>query len=555
MNEILLSELRITNGQQGSCLYGIIQIKRRDNTLFVLLKCGPSDSVIFAINLVSGDVEWTKQGTDWGIDVWNGELFVLDNGGQVSVFDPTSDTLVRSYIQQVSEPIIRGMAVGAGLVLVIADSDDGSRGTLASFPEDQNEQDQSVKRAPVEESTFFSNIQVFCLGVEETDCFVYVGVFVSDAGLTGNLFRYTLDLELDPMVGMSPLNGQFIVDMSIGLDNIIYATTQDAAFYEYDATTLELKPQRRAYPLPVTANDLNFPNALVILASPQEESIPPEEPKPKFLVILLGLVVLVLTVGLVVLLGLGNLRRALTAQEPNKCFLLASQKGEGTEQQETKDTGNGPVDQALQQVVTHVETRQDFSTDTLRSLYTSLLSGLVVNEKDSNQEGDFQELDMDQMIQNAIALIDTNQDGVIDAWEMEHVQLPSEQSGTFLFDEVVACTVGTDTTDSTGTSPDNDICVTADNVVEFLNLFFGGTSVVSPELAEHIREESGPDTCYTRAEFEALFETLATTDNNNQNNNQTLVLSDASMSVSMNPSFVLSLLFGIGTGMMVFGLS
>ena len=56
----------------------------------------------------------------------------------------------------------------------------------------------------------------------------------------------------------------------------------------------------------------------------------------------------------------------------------------------------------------------------------SMLSRLVVNEQGSNQDGGFQELDMDQMIQDAIALMDTKQDGVINAWEMEHIQLPFE---------------------------------------------------------------------------------------------------------------------------------
>ena len=151
------------------------------------------------------------------------------------------------------------------------------------------------------------------------------------------------------------------------------------------------------------------------------------------------------------------------------------------------------------------------------------------------------------MIQDAISLIDTNKDGFIDALEMEHIQLPAGKSGEILFEDVVACTGVATGAEGSEASLD-DLCITAENVVDFVNLFFGGSSVVRPELAQHIRKESGADTCFTRTEFENLFQSSLSA-----NNNHTSLLSAASGTLSMNP---FSLVLGIGMAMMVlFGLS
>ena len=82
---------------------------------------------------------------------------------------------------------------------------------------------------------------------------------------------------------------------------------------------------------------------------------------------------------------------------------------------------------------------------------------------------------------------------------MNSLSLPRE-TREFLFDDVVACTSSAD--DGTSTQ---DGCVSADNIIEFLNRFYGGAQVVSPELADHIREKSGSDASFTRGEFEAVF--------------------------------------------------
>ena len=86
--------------------------------------------------------------------------------------------------------------------------------------------------------------------------------------------------------------------------------------------------------------------------------------------------------------------------------------------------------------------------------------------------------------------------------------------------------------------------MTPDNVVDFLNMFYGGTEVVSAELAQHIRETSGSDACYTRAEFEAAFGTTDTT------------LSGGALTmVPTDPSLVASLAFGVvGTAMFTLGM-
>ena len=334
-----------------------------------------------------------------------------------------------------------------------------------------------------------------------------------------------------------------IADFSIGFNNIITAVTGGGIFYEIDATNLEFRNGGAAIPFPLPENN----RALNLILAPQEpnpEDPRPEEPRPNLLLAILGIVILLLIFGLLAF-GQLDLWRALTVQEEtdNKCFLLTSQKEDQSQVQDDEDgISSTRADQTLEDVVARIETRQAFSADTLRSLYTSLLSGLV--DDSASQDG----LDVDTMIQDAIALIDTNKDGSIDSWEMEHIQLPTGNSGELLFDDVVACTGATTTSNEKNeVSPDN-ICVTADSVVNFVNLFFGGTSVVSHELAQHIREESGPDTCLTRTEFEALFQSPAT------NNNHTSLLSAASdVTLSMNR---FSLVFGMGMAMMaLFGLS
>ena len=187
-------------------------------------------------------------------------------------------------------------------------------------------------------------------------------------------------------------------------------------------------------------------------------------------------------------------RRSLTTtQEETKgqCLLLPAKESEisGDNASTPEST---PVPQQLQDVVTHMEKRTDFSTDTLRSLYLSLLSGLVDTEDASVQE------DVETLIDTALATVDTNQDGIINAKEMEMIQLPPE-AGEFLFDDVVACTSTTTTTAS------GETCVAAPNVVDFLNQFYGGQEIVGSELKQHLMDTSGVDACYTRAEWETAF--------------------------------------------------
>ena len=305
--------------------------------------------------------------------------------------------------------------------------------------------------------------------------------------------------------------------------------------FEFDASILNLL--NGGVPVPVPFPDGT--NCFYIAANVQPS---PEEPRPKFFLVFIGIAILLLLVGLVV--GKLDLRRTLTAvpeetNHNNKCLLLTSQQG-GQSHVPKKGASLTQADQTLEDLVARMETGQTFLTDILRSLYTSLLSGLV--DDSASQDG----LDMDSMVQDAIEFIDTNKDGSIDTWEMEHIQLPAGKSGKFLFDDVVACT-GVATGAEGSEAALDDLCITADNVVDFVNLFFGGSSVVSPELAQHIQEESGADTCFTRTEFENLFQSSLSA-----NNNQTSLLSGASVTLSMNP---FSLVFGIGMAMMVFGLS
>ena len=154
-----------------------------------------------------------------------------------------------------------------------------------------------------------------------------------------------------------------------------------------------------------------------------------------------------------------------------------------------RENNDKAVQDDVKFLMDHLESNQEFSVDHLRSLYVSLLSGLGNGE-------DGESLDVETMIDEAIANIDTNGDGMIDVLEMESVHMPHE-TGEFVFDDVVACT-------STPDEQDEE-CITANNIVEFLNMFYGGHKVVSDELAEHIVELSGDDQCFTRSEFEDAF--------------------------------------------------
>ena len=143
-----------------------------------------------------------------------------------------------------------------------------------------------------------------------------------------------------------------------------------------------------------------------------------------------------------------------------------------------------------------LQDRQAFETHRLRSLYVSLLSGL--------QETDH--MDIERLMDASIATIDTNNDGMIDALEMDQLHLPRE-TGEFLFDDVVACTSSTATNkqQQQQQQQDKEDCVTAANVVDFLNLFYGGTKVVSDDVALKIAQAGGTDACLTRMEFNQAF--------------------------------------------------
>ena len=227
-----------------------------------------------------------------------------------------------------------------------------------------------------------------------------------------------------------------------------------------------------------------------------------EDSDPLTFIIIIGFIFLVIGF-LSRLLGRRAKRRLNpgTGEAQSKCHLFASDTKDptlGHMKDESPNASLITVQATFQEVIGSMEDGTNFSSDTLRTMYISLLSGLV----DSDSE-DPQDFDIDQMVDEAMRLIDTNQDGTIDLSEMQSIQLP-RQSGEFIFDDVVACS---DTTSSSSLTASGETCVTADQVVDFLNVFYGGAQVVSPELAQHIRETSGPDTCYTRAEFDAAFST------------------------------------------------
>ena len=232
----------------------------------------------------------------------------------------------------------------------------------------------------------------------------------------------------------------------------------------------------------------------------------------------------------------GNTRDLTQDSEESQCFLMTPADTTQDNSPTTTTTTTTMLTQAqeqLQAVATRMEDHTDFSNDKLRSLYSSLLYGLL---DESDQDDDEIKQEIDGMIEQAIGFIDTNNDGTIDVWEMENIALPRE-TGEFLFDDVVACT--------TPEMTPEDACVTADNVIAFLNMFYGGTQVVSPALAQHIRDESGTDSCFTRPEFEASFTTAEDLE----------TLSAGMTSQPMDLTFVLTLAFGVGTALYVSRLS
>ena len=142
-----------------------------------------------------------------------------------------------------------------------------------------------------------------------------------------------------------------------------------------------------------------------------------------------------------------------------------------------------------------LQDRQPFETHRLRSLYMSLLLGLQETEA----------MDLKRMMEASMATIDTNNDGMIDALEMEHLHLPRETE-EFLFDDVVDCTTtATNEPQQQQQQDEEEDCVTAANVVDFLNLFYGGTKLVRDDLALLIAQAGGTDACLTRWGFEQAF--------------------------------------------------
>ena len=178
-----------------------------------------------------------------------------------------------------------------------------------------------------------------------------------------------------------------------------------------------------------------------------------------------------------------------------KCYLFESKASEQdpdqvSSKQSQKDE---KVQENFQFIMNKMVAHQDFSVDHLRSLYMSLLSGL--------NGGDGEAIDVERMIDDSIANIDTNGDDMIDALEMESIHMPHE-SGEFLFEDVVACTSSLDQ-EPAGSGAEE--CITVANLVDFLNMFYGGTKVVSDDMVQIFAQLSGDDMCFTRSEFEAAF--------------------------------------------------
>ena len=240
----------------------------------------------------------------------------------------------------------------------------------------------------------------------------------------------------------------------------------------------------------------------------------------------------------------GGDRMLLTTQDEsngldkNQCYLFHPSSN--------KLQQNAQVQTDVQAIFTHLDDGTNIPVVKLQSFYSSLLYGLL------DESDDALKVQVDQMAQSAVATIDTNGDGLIDLLEMDSIVVPPE-TGEFIFDDLVACT--------SPTTPDvaalETACVSAENVIDFLNQFYGGTTLVSPELAQHIRDESGPDACFTRTEFEASFSS-----NTNNSPATEAALSGAGLSrqqpyssMMMEGSFVWSMALGVGTALYVFGMS
>ena len=85
---------------------------------------------------------------------------------------------------------------------------------------------------------------------------------------------------------------------------------------------------------------------------------------------------------------------------------------------------------------------------------------------------------------------------------MEQMHLP-RATGEFFFDDVVART--TTTASTTNQDIQDEDCVTATSVIDFLNLFYGGTKVVSDDVALQIAQSGGADACLSRLESQQAF--------------------------------------------------
>ena len=539
----LLSETELSCDSPPS----IRGIERQDKTLFVRLRYSPTApgicdflTAVIKLNLETSDASIITTAFDnapadyIAIDPFNNKLFSLlqssATDGLVVSYPVDDDELtdMETYDVRINFPRINGLAVVAGSIVAVDVFGSQFKDRLISFPADQLNPPLIQVSPPLPEGQRYTCIEIYCLDEAENECFVYTGVKDTN-NAASRIIRYKLD-DLASKLPSSDITTAFITDCSIGMDQVLYALTDEGSVYEFDASNLNILNPDVPVPFPT---DVSSGVYFVANVPPS-----PEDPRSKFFLVFVGIAIVLLLVGLVV--GKLDLRRTLTAvpeetDKTNKCFLLTSQRGDQSQAPDEGDnTPNGAsltqVDQTLQDVVARMETHQAFSTDILQSLYTSLLSGLV--DDSASQDG----LHMDAIIQDAVALVDQNKDGFIDTWEMEHIQLPAGKSGEFLFEDVVACT-GVETSTEGSEASLDDLCVTAENVVDFVNLFFGGTAAVSPELAQHLREESGADTCFTRTEFENLFQSSLSA-----NNTHTLLLSAASATLSMNPfSLVLGL--------------
>ena len=145
-----------------------------------------------------------------------------------------------------------------------------------------------------------------------------------------------------------------------------------------------------------------------------------------------------------------------------------------------------------------LEGSESFSSDVIRSVYVTLLSRLLVKlEKDATEK------DIESIVDTAVGRIDTNSDGMIDLLEKEDLRL-AQPAGDFFFDNIVACT-------NAATNTEDERCVSASNVVDFLNIFFEGKTIIPPDLAQRLVEKTGGDRCMTQTEWQQLFQYDAAT--------------------------------------------